>query len=84
LLAHAKLRNVEAAHKGRSANASQSHIGQLYEEFALDWRLAHELAALRELSASEQIPPFIELVRRFPESTATAIGLIRFASCGAI
>jgi tetratricopeptide (TPR) repeat protein len=74
LLDHAKLRSV--ARRGQSTNASQTHIGQLYEEFALECKLSLELATLRGRPPAEQVPLLMDLVRHFPESTAAAIGLM--------
>lgn len=76
LEAHAALQTAEAQRAGRSANPSQSHAGQIYEEFVLDPRLAAELQAAGTLAPDGKILKFISLVQEFPDKTGPAIGLM--------
>lgn len=72
LVAYAALRSTST----RKMNPMHSLVGQLYEEYNLDRMIAVDLTALRRLSPQDQVPQLVELVRRFPDSTAPAIGLM--------
>ncbi len=76
LLAHSEKRRLASRRDGRSANPSQTHVGQLYDEFALESGLAPALRAAQALVAGEQIAALAGLARQFPESTAAAIGFM--------
>ena len=76
LLSHAKLSVAAASREGRAANPSQTHVGQLYDEFVVDRDLASQFDALRRLAPQEQVSPLCETVRHFPDSTGAAIGLM--------
>jgi tetratricopeptide (TPR) repeat protein len=73
LVAYAQLRSARSR---RIANPLLTHVGQLYEEYVIDSDLAAELGALRELTPEERLQQLAELVRRFPDSTAPAIGMM--------
>jgi Glycosyltransferase sugar-binding region containing DXD motif len=62
--------------QGRSANISQTHLGQLLDEFTLDEQALAELRAVRGLAPGERVEPLLALVRRYPEYTPAAIGLL--------
>ena len=76
LLSHAKLSVAAASREGRAANPSQTHVGQLYDEFAVDRDLASQLDAVRRLAPQEQIAPLCETMSHFANSTGAAIGLM--------
>ncbi|MDR3571119.1 MAG: tetratricopeptide repeat protein [Candidatus Pacebacteria bacterium] len=76
LLSHAKRSVAAASREGRAANPSQTHVGQLYDEFVVDRDLASQFDALRRLAPHEQVSPLCETVRHFPDSTGAAIGLM--------
>ncbi len=76
LMAHSDKRRTASRRDGRSANPSQTHVGQLYDEFVLESGVAGALAAARVLAPDRQIPALASLIRQFPGSTAAAIGFI--------
>jgi mannosyltransferase OCH1-like enzyme len=53
-----------------------SHTGQLYEDYILDGALAEKLAALRGTRPEEQVGPLLKLLRKFPDPTSSAVGLM--------
>jgi hypothetical protein len=62
--------------QGRSLNPSQSFIGQLVDEFALDPSLAGQLRALQATPPDERIGALRSLIRRHPGATAPAVALM--------
>jgi tetratricopeptide (TPR) repeat protein len=62
--------------KGQSLNISQTHIGQLIDEFCLDGPLFQELQEIRRRPLVQQIEPLKTLVLRNPDHTASAIMLL--------
>ncbi|MBD0273746.1 MAG: tetratricopeptide repeat protein, partial [Acetobacteraceae bacterium] len=76
LQAAARLDRSAARMQGRSANASQTHLGHLLDEFVLDRRALAELQALRGLPPEKRVGPLLALVRHYPEYTPAAIGLL--------
>jgi len=62
--------------RGRSLNVSQTHVGRLLDEFALDQPLLDALRRIRQLPADERVAPLKELVARNPDHTPTAIMLL--------
>jgi tetratricopeptide (TPR) repeat protein len=84
LVAHSAQRRVAARLDGRSANPSQTHVGQLYDEFSLERGLAGDLVEARGLPADRQIASFASLAQRFPDSTAAAIGLMIALRCAGL
>ena len=59
-----------------SSNISQTHIGQLIDEFALDTLLLEALKATVELPQAQQIMRLCDLVRENPDHTPSAIMLM--------
>ncbi len=76
LRAVARLGLSAAKLQGRSSNISQTHLGQLIDEFVLDGQALAELRAMRDLPPDERVEPLLALVRRCPEYTPAAIGLL--------
>jgi mannosyltransferase OCH1-like enzyme len=62
--------------KGQSLNISQTHIGQLIDEFCLDRSLLHSLQNIRRLPVEEQIEPLKELVLLNPDHTPSSMMLL--------
>jgi tetratricopeptide (TPR) repeat protein len=62
--------------RGQSLNLSQSHIGQLIDEFVLDPALLKELQRVRALPLRQQREPLRELVAENPDHTPSAIMLL--------
>jgi lipopolysaccharide biosynthesis regulator YciM len=62
--------------RGESLNISQSLLGQMMDEYALDEELAGTLADLSERPALERLDPLAALVRRAPDNTAPAASLL--------
>ena len=73
---HYALIAAERRLRGESLNISQSLLGQMIEEYALDAELAGRLAALNALPLPERLEPCAALVREAPESTAPAASLL--------
>ncbi|WP_207191854.1 tetratricopeptide repeat protein, partial [Paracraurococcus ruber] len=67
---------AEARLQGRSANPSQTHFGQILDEFALDAPLLAELQALLALAPAARLAPLRALVAAAPDSTVAAIQLL--------
>ena len=65
--------DAQAAVQVRSRNASQTHLGQILDEFLLDQEVLAELVALRGLEAERRLPPLLALARRAPDHTAAAL-----------
>lgn len=59
--------------RGKSANPSQSHYGQIYDEFRLDAEVVEALRRVRDIPPPARSAQFAELVRRHGDSTAAAI-----------
>ncbi|WP_201863953.1 tetratricopeptide repeat protein, partial [Microvirga soli] len=62
--------------RGQSTNVTQSHMGQAYDEFALNRVLITKLADIRMLPADERIAPLQDLLRSNGDHSAPAIQLI--------
>ena len=62
--------------QGRSSNPSQSHLGQLLDEFALDAEGLARIASASQRPPAERIQPLLALVRDAPEYTPGAIALL--------
>lgn len=61
---------------GRSSNPSQTHLGQLIDEFTLDQATLVQLQALRRLPAGQRTVSLRDLVKANPDSTLAAIQLL--------
>lgn len=59
--------------QGRPSHISQTHLGQILDEFALDAATLAELRAAQALPPTERVSPLLELARQHPEHTPTAI-----------
>ncbi len=55
LVAYADIHAATIGQERRSANPSQSHVGQLYEEYTIDMELRANLVQLRKLSSERQV-----------------------------
>ncbi|KAB0679027.1 glycosyltransferase [Aureimonas leprariae] len=73
LAALAALEAVASRAKGKSANASQSHYGQIYDEFRLDREAVAAVRQARVLPAERRLAALAAVVAAFPDSTAAAI-----------
>ena len=76
LRAVSRLDSSAAKLQGRSTNISQTHLGQLLDEFVLDRQALDELRALRGLPLGERVGPLLALAARFPDYTPAAIALL--------
>ncbi len=72
----ARLTAGEARLQGRSSNLSQTHFGQILDEFALDGAALARLTALRELGPEARIAPLCALVGEVPDYTPAAMLLL--------
>ncbi|MDO9713536.1 tetratricopeptide repeat protein [Paracraurococcus lichenis] len=73
------LTRVTAAHarmQGRSANLSQTHFGQLLDEFALDAAAFARIAALRGQPPEAWVAPLAALLAETPDYTPAAMMLL--------
>ena len=59
--------------RAQSMNVSQSHIGQLIDEFCVDAGLLRELRQIRQLPIVQQLPPLRKIVKNNPDYTPAAI-----------
>ncbi|WP_343894445.1 tetratricopeptide repeat protein, partial [Craurococcus roseus] len=75
LRAVSRLDSSAAKLQGRSSNISQTHLGQLLDEFVLDRQALDGLLALKGLAPEERVAPLLSLVARFPDYTPAAIAL---------
>ena len=74
-----RLMNIGASSlwlRGQSLNASQTHIGQILDEFALDAGLLDDLRRVRSLPAEQQIAPLQDIVAANPHYTPAAMMLL--------
>ncbi len=62
--------------RGESLNISQSLLGQMIDEYALDENMAESLAGLSARPALERLGPVAALVREAPDNTAPAASLL--------
>jgi len=62
--------------RGQSQNPSQTHVGQLLDEFALDVDMISRLRELARLAPAKRLAKLKPLVTGRPESTAAAISLV--------
>ena len=61
---------------GRSLNISQSHLGQILDEYCLDRELATTLVQLQTLPPTARAVALATIVRNNPDSTAAAVSLM--------
>lgn len=71
-----ELMAAERRLRGESPNISQSLLGQMIEEYALDDDLAARLAALNALPAFDRLAPLALMVCGTPDATAPAASLL--------
>lgn len=62
--------------RGQSPNLSQSLLGQMIEEYALDNALATKLASLRAIPAPQRMTAAAKLVHNSPDATAPAASFL--------
>ena len=73
------MRDITAASlklRKQSLNVSQTHVGQLLDEFGLDQQQLDALQRIRLLPFRQQIKPLKEMVAADPDHTPTAIMLL--------
>ncbi len=73
---HAALEAAERRMRGATPNASQSHQGQLLNDFLLDRGAVTALAAVRSSGPEQQVPGFLAAIRRRPDHIPTALALL--------
>jgi hypothetical protein len=61
---------------GQSTKVSQSHLGQIIDEFRLDDFALAELRGLRKLPPERRLVSLSDMVRRLPDHTPSAIELL--------
>ncbi len=71
-----ELMAAERRLRGESLNVSQSLLGQMIDEYALDEALYLPLAELNSRPIPERLEPIAALVREAPDSTAPAASLL--------
>jgi tetratricopeptide (TPR) repeat protein len=62
--------------RGGNLNDSQSHLGHLYEEYALDRTALSELQAIQTHPFHQQIAQLLKLIREKPDYTPAALALL--------
>lgn len=62
--------------QGRSPNVSQTHYGQIFDEYDLDPAALAALATLRPRPAGARIPALLAMLRAAPGHTPTAVALL--------
>ncbi len=77
LRAYVRLSAATARLRGHSAQASQTHYGQLLDEYLLDSEVVAALQPLRTLPAEMQVEPILQLAAANPDSTAAAVSLVQ-------
>jgi hypothetical protein len=72
--------------QGQPLSASQSHIGQVLDEYLLSRDLLNELQLIRTAPVIEQIEAVTDLIRREPDHMAPAVraGLSMWAGAGVL
>ena len=69
--------------RGRPLNVSQTHYGQILDEYRMDEAVARELAVLWRLQPRERLARLRELVAQAPDNTAVAVSLLlSLRQCG--
>jgi tetratricopeptide (TPR) repeat protein len=76
LVAWTRLNKPAAVARGQSMNVSQSHMGQVYGEFALNRDLIEQLVQIRALAPENRIAPLRSLLRQNADHSPSAIQLI--------
>jgi tetratricopeptide (TPR) repeat protein len=76
LEAWTRLNTPAAVARRQSVNVSQSHMGQVYGEFALNRDLIEKLVKIRTLPPESRIAPLQSLLRQNADHSAAAIQLI--------
>lgn len=61
---------------GRKPRVSWTHYGEILNEFSTDREALASLQASRDLPLSERIASLVDIVREFPDSTASAVTLL--------
>ncbi len=72
----AQLQAGTARLAGRSPNVSQTHYGQILDEYELEPDGLAALLALRDRAPAERIPPLLGLLRQSPGFTPAAVALL--------
>jgi len=62
--------------RGNASNLSQTHIGQLLDEFSIDQQLLKTLREVRTLPSDQQVSRLKDINRNHPGHTPTAIMLV--------
>jgi tetratricopeptide (TPR) repeat protein len=62
--------------KGKSLNISQTHFGQIIDDYTLDRNLLAQLAAVQALPPPQRVAALRPLVRQNPDNNAAAISLL--------
>lgn len=71
-----RLNSSFARPRGGSLNVSQSHMGQIFDEFVLNRPLLDQLTKIQELTPADRIEPLRALVRLNPDYSPGAIQLL--------
>ncbi|MBB5372747.1 tetratricopeptide repeat protein [Acidocella aromatica] len=70
---------------GRALNVSQTHYGQILDEYRMDQAVAAKAVRLWQCTPRERLPRLRELVREAPDNTALAVTLLlSLRQCGAL
>ncbi len=68
--------------RGRSANASQTHFGQLLDEFSLDAAALQATRSACEAPPQTRIDKLLRVVGMYPDSTAAALSVLHALEAG--
>jgi Flp pilus assembly protein TadD len=78
--AHLRKFSALSAHitklQNKSLNISQTHYGQILDDYRLDQEFVERLVALQPLPPQARIAPLLGAVRENPDNTAVATGLM--------
>ncbi len=76
LRAYMRLNAASLRLRGQSRHASQTHFGQVLDEYALDQAVADGLPALRGAAQQGGVEAVLQVVAAHPHSTAAAVALL--------
>jgi tetratricopeptide (TPR) repeat protein len=73
---HAALEAASRLMRGTTANASQSHQGQMLNEFLIDRAAVDDLRVIRSSAPREQVPRLLAVILRRPDHIPSAMALL--------
>jgi tetratricopeptide (TPR) repeat protein len=70
--------------RGRSGNASQTHFGQLLDDFVLDQQALQATRAACREPAPRRVDALLRVVAAYPDSTAAALSVLHALQAGGL